>query len=487
MATVKQWVNLPKDNKFVGDGISSLERLDFLHFKTEFKKADPSAFKAIVIPTGSGNIKYSKKEQKRHKAFQIRKQPPQFSDSKKTHIEQDVYLPPAGGNQYKIKAKYGKKVVESKMTVEVWRRLFYQVISMKGVRYLSSFKKFEDAFKDEKNKFFIELKEKDNGRNKMKLIETIYDSNGTSLTGNGSDFRDEARKVYSIDKYRPYAVAVVFLNYIADPVRHMLTDTVTRNIPSKLFFWEPNDEEIVLDITDRDGNYEYLWHGMIQEHDKNKKWLISANFKTKDNQLLKISPDDITYTSQMNYGLGGRYQLKVSLKSIRRKFFSKIEGKILIKLYIVDGFSGGFSYTSLNLITVATRSWWDTNPATNGEMLQTLNHEMGHKVGMVGYGDKNHPKNSDFTYRPMLPDSPKHIYGENRNVNNKTHLGPHCGNGASFNHRTQEWTGTPVCVMFGSNGTATAFTPAEFCSECAPVVRKLDINGKILSGLKNAF
>lgn len=321
----------------------------------------------------------------------------------------------------------------------------------------------------------------------MKLIETIFDSNGTALTGNSSEFRDEARKVYSIDNYRPYAVAVVFSNYIADPIRHTITDTFTRKIPSKLFFWKPNAEEFVLDITDRNGNYEYLWHGLIKEHDKTKKWLISANFETKDKKLLTISPDDITYTSKMDFGVGGRFQLKVSLKSIRRKYFSKIEGKILIDLYIVDGFSGGFSYTNLNLITVATRAWWDTSPATDDEMLQILNHEMGHKVGMVGYGDKNYPKNPDFTYKPMLPDSPKYLYGENRNVNNKTHLGPHCENGVNFNNRLQEWAGTPVCVMFGSNGTTTALTPTEFCSECAPVVRKLDINGKVLSGLKNAF
>lgn len=497
MAVIKQWVNLPKEAKFVGDGITSKNRLDFLHFETKFKNANPALYKVKIIPMGSGNIKYSKKEQKRHKGFNLQKQPPQLSAKKKDVVEQDVYLPAAGGNQYKIKARYGKKVVESKTIVEVWRRLYYQVISMKGVPCLSSMSKFEDAFEDKKNKYFIELKEQGNGRNRMKFMKTVYDKNYTILTGNGDEFRKQARAVYSIRKYEPYSVAVVFSNNIADPREFKIIDTVSREIPSKLFRWGSYNDECTLDVADSSGNDEYLWLGLNDEHDKKKAWLVSAVFETKDKRKLKISSDDISFTGAKGYDKGGYSKLKINLKGVKRKFFSKIEGKIKVTVLVVDGFSGGFSYNSLNLITVATRAWWGKKPTTDVEMLQILNHEMGHKVGMVAYGDKKHPKNPKFTYKPMLPDAPKTLYGENRGINNQEHLGPHCSKDVKYRNATKkasaEWSGKPGCVMFGATAVYDSKTksynspPATFCSECKPAVRKLDLNGRNLPGLKNRF
>ncbi|MBI3560408.1 MAG: hypothetical protein HY080_01635 [Gammaproteobacteria bacterium] len=503
MANLKQWVNLPKESRYVGDGISSEERLDFLYFKHKFKTAKPASFKVSIVPSGSGNIKYSKEELKRHAGFRLRKPPVQVSTSTSTpKVEQEMFLPAAGGNTYKVKAKYNNKVVESTTTVEVWRRLYYEVISMYDpikqypVPYLSSMSGFENAFVNSSKKFNIELKEKGNGRKKMKFIKTIHNTNH-------AEFRDEARKAYTIDSYYPYAVAVVFSNFLADYVDFEVIDTVSRSIPSKLFHWGAYADEFVVNIADIYGRSKYIWEGLDDDHDKTKFWLFSATFVAKDGRQYTIPKDDVTITGAKTYSLGGYKQVKVSLKNIPRQFFSSFEGTIQLKVNILDGgFTGGFSYTNLNLITVGTLSWWDSTPSTNSEMLQTLNHEMGHKVGMVGYGDKDHRKKNEklrkqgksvsFEFRPELPDAPKTLYGEHRGVNNQGHLGPHCGKGAKFNNNTGEWSGKPGCVMFGSNATEDPvgtynFTPATFCDQCEPVVRKLDLNGTLLSGLKKRF
>lgn len=496
MSIEKQWVNLPKELKHVGDGIPSEKRLGFLQFKHTFKTAKPASFKVTVVPVGSENIKYSKAELTRHKGFQLRKVPVQLSTATSTpHMEEEVYLPAAGGNRYKIKAMYNGKVVESPTTIEVWRRLYYQVISMTSVSPLSPMKDFEDAFVNLPKKFHIELKEKGKEPNKMAFIKTIHNDNG-------DDFRDAARKVYTIKDYEPYAVAVVFSNYIADYRKLWVIDTVSRRIPRRLLRWTPYTDEFVIDITDRFGNTYYLWDGLDDTHDKAKFWLIIATFVTNDGRQHAIPKDDVTITGAKEFSLGGYKQVKVSLKSIR-KWFSDIEGTIRLEVNVLNGgFTGGFSYTRLNLITVGTRAWWNNKPSTASEMLQTLNHEMGHKVGMVGYGDKDHRKKNErlkkqgknvwFEFRPELPDAPKTLYGEHRGVNDQGHAGPHCGKGAKYNHSIGDWTGKPGCVMFGSNAAKDAagiwqFTPATFCDQCEPVVRKLDLNGKLLPGLKNRF
>jgi hypothetical protein len=497
MTILKQWVNLPKKTKFEGDGISSEARLDFLYFKHTFKTANPASFKVSIVPTGAGNIKYSKAELKRHEGFRIRKLPVQLSTKTSTpEVEQEVYLPAAGGNTYKIKAKYNNKVVESTTIVEVWRRLFYEVISMKSAPYLVSMTGFENAFINTAKKFNIELKEKGNGRNKMKFIKTIHNTNG-------NDFRDEARKVYTIRECEPYAVAVVFSNYIADYIDIRIVDTVSRQIPSKLLHWGTHAGDFVVDIRGPGGGSEYLWEGLDDDHDKAKFWLVSATFMAKDGQQYTIPKDDVTIAGGKAFSLGGYKQVKVDLKSIKRNLFSMTEGTIRLIVNVLDGgFTGGFSYNNLNLITVGTRAWWESSPSSNSEMLQTINHEMGHKVGMVGYGDKDHRKKNEklkkkgkdvyFTYRRELPDSPKTLYGEHRGVNDQGHAGPHCGKGAKYHNDTGDWTGKPGCVMFGSNATEDPvgtyhFTPEKFCDQCEPVVRKLDLNGKLLPGLKNRF
>lgn len=497
MAIEKQWVNLPKKSVHVGDGISSEKRLDFLQFKHEFKTAKPAAFKVVVVPAGADNIKYSKAELKRHKGFQLRKLPVQLSTATSTpQVEQEVYLPAAGGNRYKIKAMYNGKIVESSTLIEVWRRLYYQVISMNSVSPLSPMTDFENAFLNSAKKFHIELKEKGKGSNKMTLLKTIHNDNGT-------EFRNEARKVYSIKNVEPYAVAVVFSNYIADYVAINIIDTVSRRVPSKLFYWGANADEFVVDIKDRFGNAFYLWEGLDDDHDKAKFWLISATFVGVDGRSSKIPKEDVTIVPGTNdFSLGGYKQVKIGLRSVR-KLITSVEGTIELKLNVLDGgFTGGFSYTNLNLITVGTRAWWESTPSTKSEMLQTINHEMGHKVGMVGYGNKDHRKKNEelkkkgkdvsFTYRPELPDAPRTLYGEHRGVNNQGHLGPHCGKGVKYSNSIGDWTGKPGCVMFGANAAQDAtgswqFTPATFCDQCEPVMRKLDLNGKMLPGLNKRF
>lgn len=472
MSKLKQWVNLPKNNGLVEDDITSIERLAQFHIECEFKKATQASFKVRIYPTGNEAI-YSKKEKQRNPNFKLRRYAKQANGSnKKIKLETDLFLPAAGGNSYKIEAKYKNTVVEAKKTVETRRRLYYQVISMKGVPYPKSMSTFEDAFKNEKGKFFIELKEKNNGRNRMDFIKTVQ-------SANDGLFRTNARNVYDIKKYEPYAVAVVFSNYIADKANHINIDSADRSIPSRWTHW--GTYEVEVDLTDSGGNPVYLWHNLDPVDDAIQGWLNHAHFYPDGATApIKIPNSHVSITGKNLGAEGGYSRVKVEFKGAElRNMFSSLKGKIVLDLNIVEGYSGGFSYTGLNLIAVATKAWWDKN--SEKEMLQILNHEMGHKVGMVAAGTAR------------APDKPPHLYGENRGVNDRGHRGPHCANGCNYNNATQTWSGIPKCVMYGATGLYDATTkvytasPDEFCPDCGKIVRKLDLDGANLPGLKTRF
>lgn len=470
----EQWVNLRKEDKFAEDGIKK-ENCGKVTLECMFEKKDvPIQFKVKVSPVGGDNAVYTRKERGRNPNFKVRQRTSGVADSKSVLLEESIFLAAAGGDKYSIEGKDAAgNVVKAAFELETRRKLYYQVISMKGVPCPASLSTFEADFKNDAKKFYIIMKEKEDGRNKMTLIKTVQDVNDTL-------FRDEARKEFKISKYEPYAVAVVFSMYIADKKTHTYIDDVDREIPSKLFHW--GDYEVDIDLTDNNGDPVYLWHHLDPADDANKGWLVagSAVFVTSKGDQIAIPDDDISLTGPQKGAEGGYHQVKVKLTAPGlRNTFSKLKGKLYLEVNIVDGFSGGFSYNSMNLITVATKAWWD--PTNNTKMLQILNHEMGHKVGMVAKGSG------------LAPDKPPFLYGENRGVNDQGHQGPHCAKGCNYDAPTGIWSGTPGCVMYGATGLydagANRYTPspATFCDDCAKVVRKLDLDGTNLPGLSNRF
>src|SRR5690606_21362815 len=120
-------------------------------------------------------------------------------------------------------------------------------------------------------------------------------------------------------------------------------------------------------------------------------------------------------------------------------------------------------------ITCSRRPLWEDMPVNTREY--TWNHEVGHRFGMVAYGD-----NQSIPGYKNLPNAPPHLYSDATGPNYGGHRGPHCGKGATYNAATDSWSGTPECVMFGANGIAGRHAPKEYCEDCAKVVRKLDLS-----------
>src|SRR5690606_9116803 len=138
------------------------------------------------------------------------------------------FLNAAGGNQYKIGALYKKKEVHSALVLESRRKLLYQVMSMAGIA-AGSTASLEAAFWQPSKKYFIEMKK----QGPVASIKHFPVLDGT----NRSDFIRAAAKGYTLKKYKPYAFAVAFVEYIAKPEPVTIEKEVSFTLPGKTAKW----------------------------------------------------------------------------------------------------------------------------------------------------------------------------------------------------------------------------------------------------------
>lgn len=510
MATIKHWVNLRRDNKdnYVGtQDITSEEQLEYRLFECEFKKARASKFKVKVEPISGKVVTYQADEERRNPNFKLRPGGINISSGskKKKKLSKQIYFPPAGGSQYKISAKYRKAVVESKKYLEIWRRIYFQIISMRNVP-LAGLSDFKNEFK----KYHIDMKEMaaSAGKNKMTVVDTIYDhADNRRPSSNESNVLADASSYYKIRDWEPNAAAAVFVKSIATYAELDLKSSIA-SLPSRLGrFLGADVKEYTIDVKDSTGD-QYLWKDLLPQHDTAKFWMVgNATFINEKNERYPISRDAVEIDESISYRTVGARNYGFSRLKVRvdkkkdANIFTKEKGHVELKVRIVSGFSGGYSKPDKNVVLVATRAWWDPNDNTTDELNYILNHEMGHKIGMVAAGDSPPPGGTFYAWiDTKAPNAPPNIYGQYYNgplANNQGHQGPHCSKDATYTSSTNRWSGAPGCVMFGatssadydSSGNVTAYhpSPPQFCSDCGEVVKKLELDGETLDGMKNRF
>ncbi len=472
MAGDEQWVNLPKQGKYVEDGIPSEKRLEAVHVEAEFEKASPAGFWVNVTPVGD-HVRYSASERGRNPNFRVRILGKTSNDgAKKVKVEKDIFLTAAGGNEYKVQAKRKKKEVQSEKVLKVRRKLFYQVMRMRGIRAASTATMIRAFWKPEK-KFFIRMKKMgDNAE--ISYIRCLDDEPATSHA-----FIRAAKRKWTLAGRKPYSFAIAFVDYIASRTDTVVRDQMHLELPRKIGHLDWAGAEMTIRLN------QFLWFGLVPAEDRAKKWLIGGKFIFKPDgaapgvqETIRFNRDDVAVAGPDYRPHGGKARVKVRLKGLaaNRNWWTSRKGTwhVELKLRVVDGWTNGFAYNEINLIAIADKAEWTDQTAAL--KAYTLNHEVGHKVGMVADG------------RGRAPDAPPRIYGQNRGVNDQDHMGPHCQKGASWDGtkpRGQRWTGAPQCVMFGADGITDAANvnhaaPSTFCSDCAKAVRKLDLSGNTL-------
>jgi len=472
---VKQWVNLPKNEKF-SEGEITLARCGTVSVKLTFATDNfPLTYFVKVVPVGSENVVYSEGEQARNRNFNLPEEIMGVANNE-TEIVEGIQLPAAGGNQYKIEVKdeNGKKVATEEAVFEVQRKLYYQVIVMDDTNDSApSDTRSLATMEAEYLRHFITLARK-GAEKRIPYIKTVI------LDGNDSNesyFDEQIAAAFRFDSdFNKLEFAAVFVDYIATMADYKYqAEVVIGEKPNPRCVWD----EVEVKISD---TKELLWHGMDDKHDRVKKWFKSGQVVYTDLKgvitTYIIKREDIDISGRRFCSYGGYAQVKIKIDTALKALLQKQGGQLTftILVNIVSDCSGGlnWAYKGVKIIALAKRDWWESTRASEREL--TWIHEVGHRFGMVAYGDKNYPTNSKFRYRPTLPDAPSTLYGENSGVNDCGHAGAHCNNGADYNISDKTWSGRPGCIMFGADNIESRHAPKSYCSECAPIVRKLDLS-----------
>lgn len=484
MAKVKQYVNLPRDGRFVERNIESVDRLGPVFYKATLAKPAPMlvSFRVVKISESSP---YTATEKKRNRRFELQ-EPLGLDVNASTVLEPwcKATLPPSGGAIYKIEARADDKTVATTDEIETWRRLFFQIFHMTNVEVPALGPMF-DYFKT----LYIELLDQPAGA----VVEIPHLENAGA-----ADLIHLVTPKYTVDDREPWVLALVFADQLPQLAQIKIGVAPYAGeveLPSQ---WSGN-ETLKFELPEE----KYLWFGLNPVDDAANggkgSWLRGDGVLTVDGQDVVIPADSISIDTSKSIRGGKAFNgLRIQLPEGARnqnRFFDK-SAKLTLDLWVLNGFSGGFALRDQNLLAVARKAWWNDKQKADPKKLQVLNHEFGHKLGMV-------PKGGRGFGGPFELDAPESLYGDvdllyaganpskeleeqMKTLNNaKGHRGAHCGRDAKAKKKgaSWNWSGTPGCTMFGATSTEDAHAPQNFCAVCAKLLIRQNLNPSDAAGL----
>lgn len=456
--SLEQWVNLDKSDIHTkdGDGLTH-ERCGKVTIEATFEKSDqPIMFKVKLTPD-SNNARYTKKE-KRNGNFKLIQTRLGVSDKKSVLIEESIQLPASGGDKYKIEAmdSKGNKVVGD-MEIETRRKLYYEIITMQGLTIPNSFSDFEKEFWSSNKNYYIKLK--NIGQSTIPMMHNIGNTTDTdTLVKN-------AKAVYKGKKYDKgkngshdtNVIAVLFTSHLA--VKE-LSPELSFSVPAAALTGQDIPVEIKYASPGQGVNLHPLWRKIIPGDDA---WFVSAEFEDHLGNTHTLNYSTHVTEGPIDIGSDGISTIIFKPSCFPQSFTSNPSntGKLTFQINAVNRMRAGLALGDNNSIVICTKAWWrNTNSKS---MIDTMIHELGHKIGMVPTGKNNE-----------LGEQKKTLY------TGKGHRGPHCSSGYKYvntSGNNWEWVSDPSkgvkCVMFGqTNGKS------EFCPECAESVRRVDCDVK---------
>lgn len=429
MADIEQWVNLTVSEKWRDNGVPERKNLgELIRVKIDFQNQRQARFK-FTGEADAGNASYSNTEEPRRAGFRgPRLTARRFRTNRQGVKFVRTRLTLAGGDRFRFKGEdKDGNTVESDW-YETRRKLYYQVIKMNGVAALSAadLNDYEDDYWQPGAKLYVKMVQISPGR----TIPSRINFNRWDPAVR-SQVLTQARGQYDRSK-SPYCFAMLAVNKICQP------GWDRRNIPDTFAgLYILRATKPLFDVVDpAEDWYDYI------------RWVPSA---------AGVAPVDVPKHRCTRLG-----NTQININTIG---LPQGAGRLFFKLKIVNKAVGGFSVRTDNFTCVATQRW-DGAAYPPVKVRGIINHEVGHKVGMVA-GPQGTPA--------LDPQAASYYDG-------RGHQGPHCYTGTIL--RADMSTGPPgTCVMFGSTRANTTV----FCGSCKPSLRKLDLRSRSNLGIRTQF
>ncbi|MCB9593037.1 MAG: hypothetical protein H6719_09920 [Sandaracinaceae bacterium] len=433
---VDQWVNLPKDAKWVdGTIVKNLDRLGQKpRLLVKFDKPGASAFKLRLIP-GPGNVSYTGGEKGRNAKFiQTDTDVALTTEGDGTKIvDGSLTITCAGRDVFQAEAEDNHGIKKRSQALTTRRLVYYQEVKMKdaGGAILASTAANLTSAKTELGNHGIRFEGL--AAASMNHLENIDgDADKTSLKNN-------ARAAYTgaagTTAKEPYVLAVAYTD-------HLAVKDAAQAVHKAGVDVGPGKPKVVIPLASAGGSDRYLWKDIIT----GEGWFVSAKFLEDGGAAADEVAIPEAKCSPVSHSAG--YPELCPKVEIDVTGLAAATGTLSIEVNLVNRMRGGIALSG-NIVIICTRAWW-RNQSTLYQN-QVVTHEVGHQLGLVADGSGS------------LPDKPANQYTA------RGHLGSHCHTGlalkATFGNADKG-----DCVMYG----ATEKSP--FCAECAPTAKKVDLS-----------
>lgn len=418
----EQWVNLTVDETWLGDGPTRKAGMGpEVTMNVRFSKKARHTFHLTKEPD-SANAAYSAKELAAVPVaswgnFSRRRYVTGDDGTLKVKVPVGV----AGGDKYKFTAE-DDKGNKSSVEVETRRLLYYQAVKMHGATVSAgTLRQFETHFWNEGEKLYVKMVEVNAGsRPIIGYVNVDPDDPGRMAI-----VREQARARWG-RKNSPYCFVIVLVRKLC------------------LF----GDEEKTLPAATPGG----------------------VSTITTDQPLATVADPDVPFVQEVIWIPEGEFAIyfidpdKVRMTgectaAVDTSDLPRVPGRLSYRFRVIAGQLGGRSYGNTNLVIVATE-YHNGNPKPASKVLHVVNHEVGHKIGMV-------------------PSAQSSYYS------GRGHRGRHCYTGTALlpTFRDATLASRPSCVMFGD----TRSSSHHFCNLCLSSLRKLDLRARSNPGLSTPF
>lgn len=432
-AAADHYVNLPRDAKWVtAPEAPNIDRLGMKpRFKVTFDKPCGCNFKYKLVP-GGGTPAYSDAEKLRHGNFKYTEDEKNgTTGADGTVILQNLQLVAGGGYEFSLSAtdEHGTTVTSGTLTTK--RMFWYVEAKMTGLTsILGSTAPMEAEY--------------GNHHMKLKKLPDLAIAHQENI-GNNADSATLAANVAAAvnasattKAKEPYLLTIAYTDHLAvknpGQVNRLDNQTVGPGQPDVVF------NPAAFDIgTANNWETRRLWSDIVT----GEGWLVAGSGKFIAADGTETAIPDNRFSEANNHS-----EIHVDVTGLPAG-----NGSIEVTVNVVDRMRGGLALGGNNQTCVCTRAWW--RDRSDSRQVRTAIHEFGHKVQMVCDGTG------------IMPDKPAFHY------TGSGHRGPHCHNGiaAAAHYGGSANLAASTCVMFGSNNEKNPF-----CAECAPAVKKIDLN-----------
>lgn len=422
-ADAVQFVNLPREDKWVGEHVPNVDRLGrSLRVRVHFDA--PGAHRVYLrLRAGAGNVVYSATElTKPEHARDLTEHPYQTGDDGTLIVEGPFVLPSAGGDVYWIDARDDHGTTRSSHRVTTRRLLYLQELVMPDIPASASLDELVATLADCHITLVPVPRAVIPRRRNIDVEDLSAGEKAAFLTDVRAAFAGSAGATKA-----PYVLVVAYTENLALKRRRLF------KIPDVTV--GPGQPARRIEVKEGE-TWRYLWMGI-----NDMPWLTRVHFTPKGgsvtvlpNEICAAHANDHHYPSQCR-------NIDVQVSEIPAG-----EGLLEIYAITVRKILGGIAFGSTTpFICVATRTGWIDTPPHKQQAI--ILHEIGHKLGMVPDGTGTLDR---------LPLQYSH-----------THVGSHCHYALPLKEAYTEYE-IGRCVMFGE-----AIAPNRtFCDACKQAMIK---------------